>query len=112
MTAHSFADLFPQASEADWRARVDGVLKGASFEKLQSRSYDAIPVEPLYQRLTQERPRALREAANLFAAVRHSGGAEGRDALWGHPDLLPSAEDLADPLGFVERSNADFDFDA
>jgi uncharacterized protein (DUF2342 family) len=54
--------------------------------------------------------------ARLFsldvAAVRHTGGTEGRDALWGHPDLLPSAEDLCDPLGFVERSNADFDFDA
>ena len=34
--------------------------------------------------------------------------------MWSHPDLLPSAADLDDPLGFVERqvgelSDADFD---
>ena len=50
------------------------------------------------------RPRALREAATLFAAVRSQGGADGRDALWGRPDLLPDADDLTDPLGFIERS--------
>lgn len=54
------------------------------------------------------RPRLLREAATLFAAVRAADGVEGRDALWGHPDLLPDAEDLADPLGFVERSRMEF----
>ncbi|MDO9485881.1 MAG: zinc-dependent metalloprotease, partial [Actinomycetota bacterium] len=54
----------------------------------------------------QLRPRALREAATLFAAVRSQGDAGARDALWGHPDLLPDAEDLKDPLGFIERSTA------
>ena len=49
------------------------------------------------------RPKAIREAATLFAAVRDRRGAEHRDALWSHPDLLPDADDLADPLGFVER---------
>ena len=49
------------------------------------------------------RPRALREAATLFAAVRSQGDVISRDALWGHPDLLPDAEDLKDPLGFIER---------
>ena len=51
------------------------------------------------------RPRALREAATLFAAVRSQGDVSARDALWGHPDLLPDAEDLKDPLGFIERSS-------
>ena len=55
------------------------------------------------------RPRALREAATLFAAVRATGGIEARDALWVHPDMLPSAEDLADPLGFIERSRGPLD---
>ncbi|MCW2615971.1 MAG: hypothetical protein JWN08_2965, partial [Frankiales bacterium] len=27
-----------------------------------------------------------------------------RDALWAHPDLLPSASDLDDPGGFVSRT--------
>ena len=52
------------------------------------------------------RPRALREAATLFAALRSHGGTQARDALWGHPDLLPDAQDLADPLEFIERSQA------
>lgn len=52
------------------------------------------------------RPRSLREAATLFATLRSQGGTQARDALWGHPDLLPDAQDLADPLGFIERSQA------
>ena len=55
------------------------------------------------------RPRALREAATLFAAVRSTGGIEARDAIWVHPDMLPDAEDLADPLGFLERSSGPLD---
>jgi methylmalonyl-CoA mutase len=98
MTAHSFADLFPQASEADWRARVDGVLKGASFEKLQSRSYDAIPVEPLYQRLTQERPRALRETAGAWAALAR---VDQPDAAAAHRQLLNDLENGATGLQIV-----------
>ena len=50
------------------------------------------------------RPRAMREAAAVFAALRATGSAAERDALWAHPDLLPTAEDLEDPLGFVEHS--------
>ena len=26
---------------------------------------------------------------------------EGRDAVWSHPDLVPTSADLDDPLGFV-----------
>ncbi|MSW80155.1 MAG: hydrolase [Actinobacteria bacterium] len=55
------------------------------------------------------RPRALREAATLFAAVRASGGTQARDALWAHPDMLPAADDLTDPLGFIERSSGPLD---
>jgi hypothetical protein len=33
-------------------------------------------------------------------------GVHGRDALWAHPDLIPSAEDLDDPAGFVGRSDS------
>ena len=47
------------------------------------------------------RPRALREAAALWRQLREQRGIEGRDALWAHPDLLPGAEDLADPAAFL-----------
>ncbi|MDQ6873969.1 MAG: zinc-dependent metalloprotease, partial [Actinomycetota bacterium] len=50
------------------------------------------------------RPRRLREAATLWAVVAERGGTTARDALWGHPDLLPGAGDLDDPAGFAARS--------
>ncbi len=48
------------------------------------------------------RPRDIREAVTVFAAVRIRGSLQQRDGLWAHPDLLPTPQDLADPLGFVE----------
>jgi hypothetical protein len=33
---------------------------------------------------------------------------DGRDALWEHPDMLPTATDLDDPDGFVHREQLDF----
>ena len=50
------------------------------------------------------RPRRLREAAALWLTVALENGIEGRDALWGHPDLLPASEDFDDPEGFISRS--------
>ena len=50
------------------------------------------------------RPRRLRDAANLFAALEESGGPVVRDGAWRHPDLAPSTADLDDPLGYVERA--------
>jgi uncharacterized protein (DUF2342 family) len=47
----------------------------------------------------------MREAATVFAAMRSMKGVDARDALWGHPDLLPSTEDLEDPLGFVQEAD-------
>ncbi|MCZ2403197.1 zinc-dependent metalloprotease [Paenarthrobacter sp. Z7-10] len=49
------------------------------------------------------RPRRLREAAALWAALKEQRGISGRDAIWEHPDLLPTAEDLDDPAGFGAR---------
>jgi putative hydrolase len=47
------------------------------------------------------RPRRLREAAKLWQAVKEARGVDGRDALWSHPDLIPTADDLDDPEAFV-----------
>ena len=57
------------------------------------------------------RPRRLRDAATLWAAVRAQRGAAGRDAVWAHPDLVPSSDDLDDPMGFVARGNGADDMD-
>lgn len=61
------------------------------------------------------RPRRLRDAANLWAAVRSQRGIEGRDAIWSHPDLLPTGSDLDDPIGYAKgetQSGKDDAFDA
>lgn len=47
------------------------------------------------------RPRLVRDAENLWASQEHSHGIEARDAIWRHPDLLPTAKHLADPLSYV-----------
>jgi hypothetical protein len=55
------------------------------------------------------RPRRLREAATLWRALLTARGLEGRDAVWAHPDLMPSADDLDDPDGFAAGSSAPLD---
>src|SRR6201997_215579 len=49
------------------------------------------------------RPRKLREAAALWERLTQAAGADARDAIWQHPDLLPAADDLDDPAGFIDR---------
>ncbi|MBI4900264.1 MAG: zinc-dependent metalloprotease, partial [Actinobacteria bacterium] len=45
---------------------------------------------------------------------RTARGVEGRDAVWHHPDTMPTAHDLNDPLGFVngESGHGSDDLDA
>ncbi|MFI6500738.1 zinc-dependent metalloprotease [Nonomuraea typhae] len=52
------------------------------------------------------RPRRLREAAALWQALEADRGLDGRDSVWGHPDLMPRAEDLDDPDAFVKGESA------
>jgi len=47
------------------------------------------------------RPRRLREAAAIWRGLTEVRGVDGRDGLWAHPDLLPVADDLENPDGFV-----------
>jgi methylmalonyl-CoA mutase len=54
---------FPSATHDDWRKLVDGVLKGAPFEKLVSKTYDGLKIEPIYSRAKGSLPIAARPAA-------------------------------------------------
>ncbi|MDT5036820.1 MAG: hypothetical protein QOE03_2005, partial [Micromonosporaceae bacterium] len=47
------------------------------------------------------RPRRLREATAVWAALTEHRGISGRDALWGHPDLMPDEDAFADPVGYA-----------
>ncbi len=75
-------------------------------EAIRRRRASGGPAEHTFASLVglELRPRALREAATLWRTMRESGGVAGRDALWAHPDLLPTAEDLQDPEGFAAGS--------
>ena len=55
------------------------------------------------------RPRRLRDAAALWRAVLAERTQEGREAVWAHPDLLPTADDLDDPAGFAGGGSAPLD---
>lgn len=59
------------------------------------------------------RPRRLREAANLWREIGHRLGGEKRDALWRHPDMLPTAEEVTNPELLFARlaAGADDSFD-
>src|SRR5665213_278465 len=56
----SLAADFPPASREDWLKLVRAALKDRPFERLVSRSYDGIPIEPLYGRSANAYPVAAR----------------------------------------------------
>ena len=78
-------------------------------EAIRRRRAAGGPAEQTFSTLVglELRPRRLREAAALWWAVTEKHGASARDGIWAHPDLLPSADDLDDPLGFADTVGAD-----
>lgn len=95
---------------------VDAAVAGAASTRMPSaealretvRRRRAIggPAEKTFATLVglEMRPRRLRDAAALWELAGESLGLEGRDGLWGHPDLLPTSDDLDDPAAFLQRS--------
>jgi len=83
---------------------------GALQETMRRRRAAGGPAERTFATLVgmELRPRALREAATVFSITRERAGIAGRDGLWGHPDLMPDAGDLADPLRFLEHQSLDW----
>jgi len=68
----AFATEFPAATREHWLKLVDGVLKGAPFDKrLVAKTYDGLSIQPLYPRDAGAKPVAAR-----------APGAAGRSA---HP---------------------------
>jgi putative hydrolase len=75
----------------------------ALAEAIRRRRATGGPAERTFATLVglELRPRRLREAATMWRALTEDRGVSGRDQIWEHPDLLPTAEDLEDPEGFV-----------
>lgn len=83
---------------------------GALRETLRRRRASGGPAEQTFATLIglELRPRRLRDASRLWASLTDARGVDGRDGLWEHPDMLPTAADLDDPDGFVHREQLDF----
>ncbi|OKH96396.1 zinc-dependent metalloprotease [Streptomyces uncialis] len=79
-------------------------------ETLRRRRASGGPAEQTFATLIglELRPRRLRDASRLWASLTDARGVDGRDGLWAHPDMLPTASDLDDPDGFVHREHLDF----
>lgn len=73
-------------------------------EAVRRRRASGGPAEQTFAALVglELRPRRLRDASALWGSLRSRQGEQARDAVWTHPDLLPTPEDLDDPLGFRE----------
>jgi putative hydrolase len=80
----------------------------AIAETVRRRRATGGPAESAFSALVglELRPRRLREAAAMWQAVTDGVGAEQRDALWSHPDVLPTSADIDDPAALVARLHA------
>jgi putative hydrolase len=89
VVAAAAADRLPQA--------------GALAEAIRRRRATGGPAERTFATLVglELRPRRLREASAIWQGLTEARGISGRDAVWTHPDLLPTADDFDDPDGFV-----------
>jgi putative hydrolase len=83
--------------------RIPGT--SALSETLRRRRATGGPAEQTFATLVglELRPRKLREAAVLWERLTQAVGSDARDAVWQHPDLLPSSDDLDEPAGFIDR---------
>ncbi|MGE7472352.1 methylmalonyl-CoA mutase family protein [Bosea sp. NPDC003192] len=78
-----FMDAFATPGEAQWRAAVDKVLKGADFEKkLVGRTTDGVRIEPLYEAAAEQGARPLRAEAGRWRVA----------ARVDHPDVAEAAK--------------------
>lgn len=88
------------------------------IEAMRRRRAAGGPEQSVWQTLVglELRPRRIRDAENLWAALTQGRGVAGRDSVWAHPDLVPTADDLDDPLRFVNGESSaqvpsDFDLE-
>ncbi|MCZ2823882.1 MULTISPECIES: zinc-dependent metalloprotease [unclassified Modestobacter] len=97
---------------------VDSIVSAAAAERLPGHSALAEtmrrrrasggPAEQTFATLVglELRPRRLRDASTVWGAMAQQHGPAERDRLWSHPDLLPTSDDLDEPLDFVSRQGA------
>jgi putative hydrolase len=99
VVAEAVGDRLPtidRLMEAARRRRATGGPAEQTFEALVGLELD---------------PAKVRAATRLWQSLTEARGIEGREAVWAHPDLMPSAGDLEHPEGFATVSEALEDLD-
>ena len=91
------ADFAP-ATYDDWRKLVDGVLKGAPFERLVGKTYDGLKIEPIYQRAPGAAPIAGRPGAAPWQIMQRI---DHPDAAMANAQALDDLENGANGLTLV-----------
>jgi len=78
-------------------------------EAVRRRRASGGPAEQTFGTLVglELRPRKLREAGQLWKEIGHRLGYAKRDAIWDHPDLLPTAAEIENPELLFARLGAD-----
>jgi methylmalonyl-CoA mutase len=89
---------FPSATHDDWEKLVDGVLKGAAFEKLVSKTYDGLRIEPIYRGSKDAEVVAGRPAAAPWQIMQR---VDHPDAAAANTQALTDLENGATGLSLV-----------
>jgi methylmalonyl-CoA mutase len=98
---------FQPATYGDWRKLVDGVLKGAPFEKLVGKTYDGLKIEPIYPRARDVASIAGRPAAAPWRIVQRI---DHPDAAQANAQGLHDLENGATGLTLVFSGACDIRF--
>lgn len=93
----ALASDFAPATYDDWRKLVDGVLKGAPFEKLVGKTYDGLRIDPIYRRATNASPLPGRAAATPWQILQR---VDHPDAAAANAQALQDLENGATGLEF------------
>ena len=77
----------------------------ALTETMRRRRASGGPAEQTFATLVglELRPRKVREASALWRSLVEASDISTRDGVWAHPDLMPDADDLDNPAGFIDR---------
>ncbi|MGY3697098.1 methylmalonyl-CoA mutase [Bradyrhizobium sp. USDA 3240] len=93
----ALASDFAPATYDDWRKLVDGMLKGAPYEKLVGKTYDGLRIDPIYRRATNLSPLPGRAAATPWQILQR---VDHPDAAAANAQALQDLENGATGLEF------------
>jgi methylmalonyl-CoA mutase len=92
---------FPSATREDWLKLVRSALKDRPFERLIAKTYDGIPIEPLYPRAADAKPVVARRGASAGQAWALQARVDHPDPSVANAEALHELENGATALTLV-----------